>query len=440
VAVVNGIMYDSWPVPGVARFRDPAVAAATTRDDVLAARRVSVVKALGRPASEAEISEYLDPWTNPRVARSWLALAGAADHRYTMEMLPALLQSKTPKLLVWGEDDPFQTWRELWPGSLPASSKEGGPMKVAILDDYQDVALRLADWSGVRRHAQITVFNDHVADHSAVVERLRPFEVVCVMRERTPLSRDILQQLPNLRLIASTGPRNASIDTQTATDLGIAVTATGYDSTPTIEFTWSLILASMRGIDREAASLRAGGWQTCLGSNLRGKSLAVVGLGNIGKEVARIGLAFGMKVIAWSQNLTEEKASAAGATFVDKQTLFREADVVTVHLVLSGRTRGLIGAPEFALMKPTARFVNTSRGPIVDEVALIEALQARRIAGAAVDVFEVEPLGLNHPFRKLENILATPHIGYVTEDLYRTFYGDAAANITKWLEANATSA
>jgi phosphoglycerate dehydrogenase-like enzyme len=243
-------------------------------------------------------------------------------------------------------------------------------MKVAILDDYQNVALQLADWSGVHRHAKITVFNDHVADPSAVVERLRPFEVVCVMRERTPLPREILQQLPNLRLIASTGPRNASIDTQTATDLGIAVTATGYDATPTIEFTWSLILASMRGIDREAASLRAGGWQTSLGSNLRGKSLAVVGLGNIGQEVARIGLAFGMKVIAWSQNLTEEKASAVGATLVDKQ----------------------------------------------------------------------EPLPPDHPFRKFENVLATPHIGYVTEDLYRTFYGDAAANITKWLEANATSA
>jgi phosphoglycerate dehydrogenase-like enzyme len=313
-------------------------------------------------------------------------------------------------------------------------------MNVSILDDYQNVALRLANWSAVRRHAEITVFNDHVADPSAVVERLRPFDVVCVMRERTPLTREILQQLPNLRLIASTGPRNASIDTQTAADLGIAVTATGYDSTPTIEFAWSLILASMRGIDREAASLKAGGWQTSLGSNLRGKSLGVVGLGNIGREVARIGLAFGMKVIAWSQNLTEEKASAAGATLVDKQTLFREADVVTVHLVLSGRTRALIGTPEFALMKPTARFVNTSRGPIVDDAALIEALQARRIAGAAVDVFDVEPLPPDHPFRKLENILATPHIGYVTEDLYRTFYGDAAANITKWLEANATSA
>ena len=306
-------------------------------------------------------------------------------------------------------------------------------MQVAILDDYQNVALRLADWSGVRRHAEITVFNDHVADPSAVVERLRPFAVVCVMRERTPLTREILRQLPNLKLIASTGPRNAAIDSQAAADLGIAVTATGYDSTPTIEFTWSLILASIRGVDREAASLKAGGWQMGLGSNLRGKSLGVVGLGNIGREVARVGLAFGMKVIAWSQNLTEEKASAAGAILVDKQTLFREADVVTVHLVLSDRTRGLIGAPEFALMKPAARFVNTSRGPIVDEAALIEALQARRIAGAAVDVFDMEPLPPDHPFRKLDNVLATPHIGYVTEDLYRTFYGDAADRIATWL-------
>jgi phosphoglycerate dehydrogenase-like enzyme len=312
-------------------------------------------------------------------------------------------------------------------------------MKIAILDDYQDVALRLADWSDVRRRAEIVVFNDHVGEPSAVIERLRPFDVVCVMRERTPLPREILQQLPNLKLIASTGPRNASIDSQAATDLGIAVTATGYDSTPTIEFAWSLILANMRGIDREAASLKAGGWQTGLGSNLRGKTLGVVGLGNIGKEVARISLAFGMKVIAWSQNLTQETASAAGATLVDKPTLFREADVVTVHLVLSGRTRGLIGRSEFALMKPTARLVNTSRGPIVDEAALIEALQARRIAGAAVDVFEAEPLPADHPFRKLENVLATPHIGYVTEELYRTFYGDAAANIAKWLEAGAAA-
>jgi phosphoglycerate dehydrogenase-like enzyme len=310
-------------------------------------------------------------------------------------------------------------------------------MKVAVLDDYQNVALQLADWSGVRRHAEITVFNDHVADPSAVVERLRPFDAVCVMRERTPLTREILQQLPNLKLIASTGPRNASIETQTAADLGIAVTATGYDSTPTVEFTWSLILASMRGIDREAFSLRAGGWQTGLGSNLRGKNLGIVGLGNIGREVARIGLAFGMKVIAWSQNLTEEKASAAGATLVGKQTLFREADVVTVHLVLSSRTRGVVGAPELALMKPTARLINSSRGPIVDQAALIKALQARTIAGAAVDVFDTEPLPADHPFRTLDNLLATPHIGYVTEELYRTFYGDAAASIAAWLEASA---
>jgi phosphoglycerate dehydrogenase-like enzyme len=312
-------------------------------------------------------------------------------------------------------------------------------MKVAILDDYQNVALQLADWSAVRQHAEIMVFNDHLADPAAVVARLRPFDAVCVMRERTPLTREILQQLPNLKLIASTGPRNASIDTQAAADLGIAVTSTGYDSTPTIEFTWSLILTSIRSIDREAASLKAGGWQTSLGSNVRGKSLGVVGLGNIGREVARIGLAFGMKVIAWSQNLTEEKASAAGAILVDKQTLFREADIVTVHLVLSHRTKGLIGAPELALMKPTARLVNTSRAPIVDEVALIEALQARRIAGAAVDVFETEPLSADHPFRKLDNVLATPHIGYVTEDLYRTFYGDAAASIAKWIEGSTTS-
>src|ERR1700693_275427 len=274
-------------------------------------------------------------------------------------------------------------------------------MKVAVLDDYQDVALRLADWSAVRRRAEITVFNDHLDDPGAVVGRLRPFDAICVMRERTPRTREIIEQLPRLKLIASTGPRNASVDTQAAAERGILVTATGYDSTPTIEFTWSVILAGMRGIDREAASLRAGGWQTGLGSNLRGKSLGVVGLGNIGREVARIGLAFGMKVIAWSQNLTEAKASAAGATLVGKQTLFHEADVVTVHLVLSSRTRRLIGAPELALMKPTARFVNTSRGPIVDEAALIEALQARRIAGAAVDVFDVEPLPPDHPFRTL---------------------------------------
>jgi phosphoglycerate dehydrogenase-like enzyme len=310
-------------------------------------------------------------------------------------------------------------------------------MKVAILDDYQDVALRLADWSAVRRRAEITVFNDHLADPAAVVERLRPFDVVCVMRERTPLSRDILQQLPRLKLIASTGPRNAAIDMHAAAERGIVVTATGYESTPTIELSWALILASARHLAREAASVRDGGWQRRIGANLRGKCLGVMGLGNIGKEVARIALAFGMTVIAWSQNLTSEIASAAGATLVDKDALFRQADIVTIHLILSRRTSGLIGDAELALMKPTAWLINTSRGPIVDQAALIEALQARKIAGAALDVFEVEPLPEDHPFRRLDNVLATPHIGYVTEELYRTFYGDAAASIAAWLESNA---
>jgi len=310
-------------------------------------------------------------------------------------------------------------------------------MKVAILDDYQHVALRLADWSAVRRCAEITVFNDHLADPAAVVERLRPFDIVCVMRERTPLSRNILQQLPRLKLIASTGLRNAAIDMRAAAERGIEVTATGYESTPTIEFSWALILASARHLAREAASVRAGGWQTSVGANLRGKCLGVIGLGNIGKEVARIALAFGMTVIAWSQNLTSEIASAAGATLVHKDALFRQADIVTIHLILSRRTVGLVGAAELALMKPTARLINTSRGPIVDQAALIEALQARRIAGAALDVFDAEPLPADHPFRRLDNVLATPHIGYVTEELYRTFYGDAAASIAAWLESNA---
>jgi phosphoglycerate dehydrogenase-like enzyme len=320
--------------------------------------------------------------------------------------------------------------------SLKAAKES--PMKVAILDDFQNVALRLADWSAVARHAEITVFNDHVADPAAVIKRLNPFEVVCVMRERTPLPREILQQLPRLKLIASTGPRNASIDMKATAELGILVTATGYEATPTIELTWALILASARNLVLEAGSLRSGGWQTRIGTSLRSKCLGVVGLGNIGKEVAQIGPAFGMTVIAWSQNLTMEIASAAGATLVDKEKLFRQADIVTVHLVQSRRTIGLIGAAELALMKPTARLINTSRGPIVDQAALIEALQARKIAGAAVDVFDTEPLPSDHPFRTLDNVLATPHIGYVTEELYRTFYGDAAASIAAWLETNAT--
>jgi phosphoglycerate dehydrogenase-like enzyme len=307
-------------------------------------------------------------------------------------------------------------------------------MKVAILDDYQNVALDLADWSSVANRAEITVFNDHVADPDALIERLLPFDVICVMRERTPLPRGIIERLPRLKLIASTGRRNASIDMVAAEERGVRVTVTGYRSTPTIEMTWALILASARHIVRESNSVRDGGWQTSVGRELDGKVLGVLGLGNVGGQVARIGLAFGMKVIAWSQNMTPQIAETAGATLVTKDELFRRADVLTVHLILSKRTRGLVGAAELALMKPTSRLINTSRGPIVDEGALIQALTSGAIAGAALDVFDVEPLPANHPFRALDNVLATPHIGYVGESLYRTFYSDAAVSIAAWLD------
>ena len=308
------------------------------------------------------------------------------------------------------------------------------PVNIVILDDHQDVAFEMADWSSLSGRATVTAFNDHVIDSDRIVERLLPFDVVCVMRERTPLPRTIIDRLPRLRLIASTGPINASIDVAAAKERGIAIMHTGYDSTPTIELTWALILASVRHIVDESASLRSGGWQRNIGDGLRGKTLGVLGLGNIGSEVARIALAFGMDVIAWSQNLTQDKAGASGARLVSKEELFQKADIVTIHLILSRRTRGLIGATELTLMKPTARLVNTSRGPIVQEAALIDALRERRLAGAAIDVFDVEPLPLDHPYRTLANVLATPHIGYVSRELYKTFYGDTVKNIVAWLD------
>jgi phosphoglycerate dehydrogenase-like enzyme len=306
--------------------------------------------------------------------------------------------------------------------------------RIAVLDDYQNVALTLADWSALSARAEITAFNDHLADPDAVVARLLPFDVVCVMRERTPLPREIIERLPRLKLIASTGPGNASIDMTAAAERGIKVSATGYRSTPTVEMTWALILAGARNLASESHSVRSGGWQTAIGHELGGKTLGVVGLGRIGGAVARIGLAFGMNIIAWSQNLTAEAAESAGATLVTKSELFRDADVVTIHLVLSRRTRGLIGSAELELMKPTARLINTSRGPIIDDDALIKALRAKAIAGAALDVFDQEPLPAKHPYRTLDNVLATPHVGYVSEDLYRTFYADVVENITAWLD------
>ena len=307
--------------------------------------------------------------------------------------------------------------------------------KIAVLDDYQGVALKMADWSQVTVRAQVDVFNDHLADAEAVARRLYPYDIVCAMRERTPLGAALIERLPNLKLIASTGPRNAAIDLKAAAARGIEVVHTGYFGSPTVELTWALILASARHIVAEAAAVRSGGWQHSIGDDLSGKTLGVIGLGNLGSKIAKIGLAFGMHVIAWSQNLTAEKAAAVGAALVSKEELLRRSDVVSLHLVLSDRSRGLIGADELSLMKRSARLVNTSRGPIVVESALVAALKAGQIAGAAIDVYDVEPLPANHPYRTIDNLLATPHIGYVSRGLYERFYRDTVSNILAWLDA-----
>ena len=306
--------------------------------------------------------------------------------------------------------------------------------KIAVLDDYQNVALSLADWSVLEGRASVTVFNDHLFDQDAIIERLQPFDIVCVMRERTPMTRGIIERLPRLRLIASTAIRNASIDVKAAEERGIQVVHTGYSSTPTVELTWALILGSARNLVAENASLRNGGWQVSVGDDMAGRTLGLLGLGNVGSAVARIGRAFGMSVLAWSQNLTAQRATEAGAALVSREELFRQADIVSIHLVLSKRTHGLVGASELALMKPTARLVNTSRGPIVVEADLLAALEDGRIAGAAIDVFDQEPLPLDHPFRRLPNLLATPHIGYVSRGLYERFYQDTVNNIVQWLD------
>jgi phosphoglycerate dehydrogenase-like enzyme len=313
------------------------------------------------------------------------------------------------------------------------SNKQTDMLHIAILDDYQNVALKSADWSSLSDRATLTVFTDHVCDANEIVNRLTAFDVVCVMRERTPLSRDILARLPQLKLIVSTAPRNASIDLAAAADYNIEVMHTRYDSSPTVELTWALILASARNLIIETASVRSGGWQRTVGDGNRGKVLGILGLGSIGSEVARIARVFGMEVIAWSENLALEKAQEHGARRVSKQELFQESDILTIHLVLSGRTRGLVGESEFGLMKPSARLINTSRGPIVDEKALVDALRKGRIAAAAIDVFDVEPLPRDHALRQLDTVVATPHIGYVSRDLYRVFYQDTVANIAEWL-------
>jgi phosphoglycerate dehydrogenase-like enzyme len=292
----------------------------------------------------------------------------------------------------------------------------------------------MADWSALRSRASIEVFSDSISNPDDLVARLLPFDVICVMRERTPLPRGIIERLPQLKLIVSTGPKNSSIAIDAAEERGIVVKNTRGSLTAPIELTWALIMASARNLTLEAASLRAGGWQQGLGHELKGKTLGVLGLGRIGGKIARIAQAFEMKVITWSDRTTEQQAAEVGATLVPKEQFFAQADILTIHLVLVDATRGLVGANELAQMKPTSWLVNTSRGPIVDEVALVQALKEKRLAGAALDVFNVEPLPEDHPFRTLDNVLATPHLGYVSREQYEGYYSDTVQNIATWLD------
>jgi phosphoglycerate dehydrogenase-like enzyme len=304
--------------------------------------------------------------------------------------------------------------------------------RVAILDDYQDVARRLADWKSLP--AEVVVFRDHLSDESKVADRLADFDVVVAMRERTPFPRSLFERLPRLRLLVTTGMRNASIDLRAAADRGVVVSGTAGLPSPTAGLTWALILALVRHVPREDRATREGRWQETLGTTLKGRTLGVLGLGQLGSRVARVGKAFEMDVIAWSQNLTAERAAAVGATLAgSRDELLARADVVTIHLVLSDRTRGLVGARELGLMRPTAYLVNTSRGPIVDEGALIATLHAGKIAGAGLDVYDEEPLPADHPLRRLPNTVITPHLGYVTEETYQIFYSQALEDIRAFL-------
>ena len=305
--------------------------------------------------------------------------------------------------------------------------------RVAILDDYQGVALRMADWGRLPAGTDVVVFPDHLADPGAVAARLAEFDIVMAMRERTPFPRALLERLPRLRLLITSGMRNAAIDLAAATERGILDCGTGGLPYPTAELAWALILALFRRVPAEDRATRAGHWQQSVGLGLNGKTLGVLGLGTLGSRVARVGRAFEMEVIAWSQNLTAQRAAEVGATLVARDELLGRSDVVTIHLVLSERTRGLVGARELALMQPGADLVNTSRGPIVDEAALVRVLREGTIAGAGLDVFDEEPLPLGHPLRQLPNTVITPHLGYVTEETYRIFFGQAVEDIEAFL-------
>ncbi len=306
-------------------------------------------------------------------------------------------------------------------------------MDVAILDDYQAVAQQMADWSQLPPGINVQFFHDHIADEDALVDRLKNFQVVMGMRERTPFPRSVLDRLPELRLLVTAGMGNAVFDIPAATELGIVVTGTGGVGEGPTELTWGLILALARRIPQEDRLTREGNWGTTVGIGLKDKTLGLLGLGHIGSLVGKVGAALGMNIIAWSQNLTPERAAECGATLVDKDTLFKESDVLSVHVQLSDRTRGLVGAKELSLMKPTSYLINISRGPIVDELSLIQALTNGSIAGAGLDTFDIEPLPTNHPLLGLSNTVITPHLGYVTEDGYRVRYTQVVEDIRAFI-------
>lgn len=309
--------------------------------------------------------------------------------------------------------------------------------RCAILDDYQNVALTFADWSPLKDKIDITVFDKPFASSDAAVRALQDFEIVCAMRERTAFSREVLTALPKLKLLLTSGMRNAAFDLETAKECGITVCGTGGVGNATAGLTIGLMLELTRKIGFENARMHAGEpWQTTMGQDVEGMTLGVVGLGKLGTKVATIAKALGMKVIAWSQNLTDAKAAEAGVTRVGKEDLFRQADFLTIHYKLGERSRGLVGAAELALMKPTAYLVNTSRGPVVDTDALIAALTEGRIAGAGVDVYDSEPLPADHPIRNCPRTILTPHLGYVTDGTYSAFYGEIVESIESWLAGN----
>jgi phosphoglycerate dehydrogenase-like enzyme len=308
-------------------------------------------------------------------------------------------------------------------------------LRCAILDDYFDLALSAADWSKVSDRVDITVFNHPFASEQAAASALKDFEIVCAMRERTAFPKSLFDALPKLKLLLTSGMRNAAIDTAAVKDRGIVYCGTQYNRDPTAALAMGLILELTRGIGRENARMHAGEpWQKFAGIEIEGRTLGVVGLGKLGSKVAGMARAFGMNVIAWSPNLTAERCKEAGVGYASKEELFATADIITIHVVLSERSHGLVGAADLARMKPTAYLVNTARGPIVDEAALLEALRQKKIAGAGIDVFATEPLPVDHPFRKLENLVLTPHLGYATVEGFRNHYAQMVEAIDGWFK------